>query len=91
MYNQVVVNSSLKTQCQIIKSRLKIIFNKTCSLIPSPITLREDYLSNMRINISLTEGVFALLTWLTVAADNIHLESDSSQYRTAEKQDGPKL
>ncbi|KRX76602.1 hypothetical protein T06_785 [Trichinella sp. T6] len=77
MYNQVVVNSSLKTQCQIIKS----------SLIPSPITLREDYLSNMRMNISLTEGVFALLTWLTVAADNIHLESDSSQYRTAEKQD----
>ncbi|KRX63665.1 hypothetical protein T09_7483 [Trichinella sp. T9] len=73
----VVVNSSLKTQCQIIKS----------SLIPSPITLREDYLSNMRMNISLTEGVFALLTWLTIAADNIHLESDSSQYRTAEKQD----
>ncbi|KRX50936.1 hypothetical protein T05_207 [Trichinella murrelli] len=61
----VVVNSSLKTQCQIIKS----------SLIPSPITLREDYLSNMRMNISLTEGVFALLTWLTIAADNIHLVS----------------
>ncbi|KRX20765.1 hypothetical protein T07_12957 [Trichinella nelsoni] len=65
MYNQVVVNSILKTPRQIIKS----------SLIPSPKTLREDYLSNMRINISLTERVFALLTWLTVTADNIHLVS----------------